>query len=113
MRVKKTNSFFYFINLSFCAKLLERGKDYDGVKKLKKVFGTHFITQAADCDSHAAIVMGRRVVNSKVQFLIYNSYGESCAGISSDWDCEDGKIWIDGETLAENTTRFWWFTNAD
>jgi hypothetical protein len=34
--------------------------------------------------------------------LIRNSWGRDCDGISADWDCEGGDLWVDLEPLAAN-----------
>lgn len=62
---------------------------------------------------HASAVIGRRPGASSCQYLIKNTWGASCKGIGYDksHDCENGKLWIDGDDLLRNTTGVFWFTH--
>jgi hypothetical protein len=59
------------------------------------------------CGGHAALVIGRREVNGKCQFLLRNSWGPECDHYPPKLqsNCEPGKgnIWIDTDTLTKNT----------
>jgi len=59
------------------------------------------------CGGHAAVVIGKRPMNGKCQFLLRNSWGTECDHYSPDIQsqCERGKgnVWVDAETLTKNT----------
>jgi len=65
---------------------------------------------AENCGGHESLVIGRRLVQGRCQYLIQNSWGTSCAPYASaGWDCErdehgmeTGKVWVDAMTLSRN-----------
>lgn len=55
---------------------------------------------------HASLVVGRRWKNNRCEYLVHNSWGKSCSKYP--WECEDGRIWIPGETLAAKVGGGYW-----
>jgi hypothetical protein len=59
------------------------------------------------CGGHAALLIGRREVNGKCQFLLRNSWGTECDHYPPELQnqCEPGKgnIWVDADVLTKNT----------
>jgi hypothetical protein len=90
----------------------------DGDKPLPPVIGfcPRILTESAaeqsqhasteSCGGHAVLVIGRREVAGKCQFLLRNTWGPECDHYAAEVQdqCEEGKgnIWVDAETLAKN-----------
>ena len=52
---------------------------------------------------HASVLIGRRPGPRGCQYLVHNSHGTSCNQYDKKWECKDGKIWVDEESLFKNT----------
>ncbi len=98
--------------LTYCGNLLEEGKDYQGLVSRGITFFWMYIQAKANCGPHAGVLIGRRKVGSKSQFLIHNSWGRF-PNISSDWENDLGKIWVDGEALSKNTFSLDWLEEPE
>jgi hypothetical protein len=55
---------------------------------------------------HTSLIVGRRFNDQKnrCEYLIKNSYGESCIGYDSDYHCEKGFIWLPEQELYRSMT---------
>ena len=58
------------------------------------------------CDSpgsHSSSIVGRRWKDNKCQFLIRNSWGETCTMYKAEFrkNCERGNVWVDSDTMTE------------
>lgn len=64
-----------------------------------------------ESSGHVSLIVGQRKVAGKVQYLIQNSWGTSCSGYSSKWECLNGQgaVWVDGETLRDSALKLYWF----
>ena len=62
--------------------------------------------QPADkCLYHASVVVGRRVSPAgQCQLLVRNAWGTSCNSYTQ-WDCENGQVWIDEDKLLQFVTK--------
>jgi len=78
------------VMISYCSNFLFEGKQFN-----KK-----------PCGYHASLIIGHRLVNQQDEFLIRNSWGNDCSKYHSDWQCTDGNIWVDADTLIKNTTDY-------
>ena len=90
------------LGISFCSAVLGEGKKF-----------TYRSSQAANCDPHAATVIGRRKNSAGVcQYLLRNSWAARTNVYSVDWEKTPGgndHLWIDREALAiaiHSLTRF-------
>ncbi len=85
--------------VSYCSQVLKKGRSYTtGVVNGKA---------AADCRKHVSLVIGRREKKLadgavRCQLLIRNSWGIRTKTYSSDWDLEQGDIWVDSDSLIAN-----------
>lgn len=55
---------------------------------------------------HASSIVGRRWnrQTNKCEFLIRNSWGTSCSGYRSGFDCDNGNLWVPRDILEENVS---------
>jgi hypothetical protein len=63
--------------------------------------GSHAPDKNVSCGYHAVVVIGRRKnpTTGKCDFLVRNSWGTSCNGVSPEWQCDGGNIWMDSTAL--------------
>ncbi|MBF0205692.1 MAG: hypothetical protein HQK53_02275 [Oligoflexia bacterium] len=85
------------IGISYHAGLLRNGRNYDNSTP----------GNANIIDGHASLIIGRRNIAGRCQYLVRNSWGEDCSTmrISQDFECDRGNIWVDRDTLVRNITR--------
>ncbi|MCM2323149.1 MAG: hypothetical protein NDJ90_07780 [Oligoflexia bacterium] len=57
---------------------------------------------ACDKDMHALLLIGKRPnpLTGQCEFLLRNSWGVECGASGIFFDCENGSIWMDAETLS-------------
>ena len=86
--------------ISYCSNVLTAGAKYIGIKPDGD--------EKCDCDAHASVIIGKRTnrKTQKCQFLIQNSWGTDCDSYSNDWQCKEGKIWIDADALSRNSDDY-------
>lgn len=84
--------------ISYCAEVLIKGKNFLGLRDVDE--GAYNFEK--DCYPHASIIIGKREINNTIQYLIRNSWGESCYSYSLDWQCEKGNIWVDQKAIVQN-----------
>ena len=89
------------IMISYCGNVLEKGRKYRGL-------GNTILDpiKTFSCGYHASAIIGIREKDKITQFLLRNSWGESCFGYSRDWECDKGNLWLDAEVLARNMTDY-------
>tara|TARA_B100000029_G_scaffold128756_1_gene122281 strand:- start:120 stop:1232 length:1113 start_codon:yes stop_codon:yes gene_type:complete len=94
------------IAVGYCSKFLRR-KNYIGKNRIGFT--------DPDCGPHASIVIGMRERNQKCEFMIRNSWGNSCKDYV--WDCEYTRgrarseghgIWVDGIAFTKNILNITW-----
>ena len=87
--------------IAYCSKVLKEGKNYSGFSHDLRDF--RFVN-STECGGHVSLISGKRIhpTGGQLQFLIHNSWGTGC-DYSADWQCENGKIWVDADALARNT----------
>lgn len=90
------------LGIDYCAEVLSRGKDFDC-----KFVNIPMLSVAADRGNHISLVIGQRPhpKTGRCEFLVRNSWGTGCSVYSSDWQCENGNIWVDAEALLRNTDK--------
>lgn len=68
---------------------------FDGVLENRKAFKKNLSSL------HTSLLMGQRFdpVGKECQFLIKNSFGESCDGYDSSLNCEQGHLWVGESAL--------------
>jgi len=95
------------VSVAFCAELLKRGRGYRGFSRRLTDFR---FPDTKECGGHVVLISGKRdhPITGRLEFLVHNSWGTRCTRYSPDWECERGKIWVDGEELAENTYGLMW-----
>jgi hypothetical protein len=66
-----------------------------------------------DCGGHASLIIGKRCLNGKFQYLVRNTWGQDCDGYSNtegngSMECEaaTSSIWIDEDIVINNTETF-------
>ena len=59
-------------------------------------------------DLHTSIVLGQRFDPSsgECQYLIKNSYGESCTNFDPKWECQRGYLWVGESALREGSVSY-------
>ncbi len=59
-------------------------------------------------DLHTSIVLGQRFdpASGECQYLIKNSYGESCGSYDPKWECQGGYLWIGEGALREASVSY-------
>lgn len=94
------------VEISYCSRVLKKGKGFNGLKFLDQENDSKYGKKESKgkCGKHASLVIGRKwnSVTNKCQLLIRNSWGTSCNSYHSDWDCDNGNIWVNQEDLGEN-----------
>jgi len=83
------------IGVSYCPNVLTKGGNYYGLP---------------DCAGHISVLVGRRYnpAKDRCEYLVQNTWGESCGLYHSDWECEKGKIWVERSALTVNTYGLTW-----
>ena len=69
----------------------------------------HTAQTSPDQQSHASTIVGRRFINGQCQYLIRNSYGNSCNDIDPIYTCQNGHIWIPEAYLLKNLQQITYF----
>ena len=84
------------LGISYCSEMLIDGKKHT--------------SKDANCGSHLSVIVGQRLNAGRKEFLIQNTWGKSCTGISPKWEClkDQGAIWVDGGILFESGTTISW-----
>lgn len=85
-------------SIGYCGRVLVEGNSYTGLTK--SLFGLAN-TIKDDCSSHVSVVIGKRIKNGKVQYLVQDSNGTKFS-YHSDLERDNGRIWIDQKTLRNN-----------
>ncbi|OUS00195.1 hypothetical protein A9Q84_03150 [Halobacteriovorax marinus] len=80
------------VGIGYCSGVLEQGNAFIGPKSRFSRF----------CGPHASAIIGRKFENGSCKFLIRNSWGKSCRGISKDIECDEGNMWIEQGKLEES-----------
>jgi hypothetical protein len=93
------------VAITYCSGVLLKGNKFQGVKKVSKgFFGSHFTYELdAQCGQHASVVVGKRIKNGVVQYLVQDSMGNDFT-YHSDLEKENGRLWIDQKVLLKNLT---------
>ena len=80
--------------VGFCSRLLKSGKNYYGIRR-------------DDCGPHAGVIVGRRYNpdQDRCEYLLQSSWGSRCDFYHSDWECENGKVWVDRDQLTVNMSN--------
>ena len=92
------------IGISYCAKILKKPQYVGFIGRRTSV--------DSKCGNHASLVVGKRARGGRCQFLVRNTWGNSCR---YKWECErnqKGKeegIWIDAEALINNIYEIQYF----
>jgi hypothetical protein len=61
-----------------------------------------------DQSSHAVVVTGRawNEKTQKCEYKIRNSWGTGCGEYAPEIDCANGRVWLDAQTLLDNTLTY-------
>lgn len=94
------------VGINFCSAFFSQGRTYRGVQRP----GTRVVNEET-CGAHAVVVVGRRMnpTTNKCQILLRNSWGAAPPSggcdfyLSSEYQCENGHVWVDAEVLMENS----------
>lgn len=84
--------------IGYCGTLLNQGSRFVGIKKS---LWNRLNIWSDDCKQHASVVVGKRVKEGRVQYLIQDSHGEGFS-YHPDFEIENHRIWIDQEPLVNN-----------
>lgn len=97
------------VRIAYCAHVLQ-WPDYRGVEQEKEAEGEGIhTTLAADCGPHAGTVIGLRIKQGSLDFLVQDSNGPESGAM---WPSEDGKYWVDADALSENMFFLNYFVEA-
>lgn len=97
--------------IGYCANILQKKPDFIGVNESKNRYekadrsGIAKHDSNVKCSGHQSLLIGRRSVGKKCQYLIRNSWGTTCTPYHSNWDCEGGNVWVDESVLVKNTFK--------
>lgn len=106
--ISKNESGSTGLGISYCAKVV-RNRNFKGLKKDRTGFTTD------NCGNHASIIVGKRARGGRCQFLVRNTWGNSCG---YDWECEKNQqgqeegFWVDAEALVDNIYKLDYFIPA-
>lgn len=104
LRSRLNNSNSGPVGINFCVDILSQSKFSGWVQGV----GADGKVDRSKCRAtHSAVVVGRRTsAKGSCQYLVRNSYGASCQGVSF-WDCDKGtgQIWINEEQLVSNMSE--------
>jgi hypothetical protein len=59
-------------------------------------------------DLHAVNIIGCRTVGGKLQYLIHNSWGSSCINYAPQFDCVEGRAWINAQSVLSASSEVLW-----
>ena len=66
-----------------------------------------------NCTQHVALLIGKRINPSthRTEYLLRNTFGKNCNGISKDFECMAGQssFWVDAEAIGRNVFSLQWF----
>jgi len=69
--------------------------------------GNMIKTGKESCDIHWVLIIGQSEINGQCRLLVRNSWGTNDSGYSTDWlPRANGNLWIDEETLSQNTFEY-------
>lgn len=86
------------VAITYCSSILLKGNNYEGIKKT--FFGSKYYLDK-NCGNHASVIVGKRIKNGIVQYLVQDSMGSDFQ-YHPDLEKEDGRIWIDKKVLLNN-----------
>ncbi len=77
-------------------------------------YSSHISTMRfKSCSQHIALLIGKRINPSthRTEYLLRNSFGKDCKGISRDFECVPGQsnFWMDAEAVGRNVFSLQWF----
>jgi hypothetical protein len=101
------------IAISYCSKML-KDKNYEGtVVHHDKSFGGQKVPKSKDCGPHASVIIGKKKIEGKCNYLIRNTWGSRCDGY--DWSCkmnaygEAVGVWVPEDALFSNLMSYTFF----
>jgi len=92
------------IGISYCSRVV-KNRNVRGLKPDRSGFTNN-------CGNHASIIVGKRARGGRCQFLVRNTWGNSC---KYDWECEKNQqgqeegFWVDAEALVDNIYKLDYF----
>jgi len=93
------------VSVSYCV-------DFLGNKDFRKYSPDGTPRDGCEIGRHLSVIIGRREVAGRCQFLLRNSFGPDCTDrrYDSRWrdSCQQGQFWIDAEAMAQNADEFGW-----
>jgi hypothetical protein len=96
------------LGISYCSRVI-KNRNFKGLKKDRSDFATD------DCGNHASLIVGKRARGGRCQFMVRNTWGDSCR---YDWECEKNQqgqeegFWVDAENLVNNIYKLDYFIPA-
>jgi hypothetical protein len=91
------------VAIKICSNFFMEGHTYRGIDAK----GDMVRAGKEACDIHWVLVIGQTEQNGQCRLLVRNSWGTDDSGYSNDWlPRENGNLWIDEETLSENTFEY-------
>ncbi len=92
------------VAIAYCHKVVGRGRGYRPNSILHDA-----------CSQHWSLVIGRRERAGKCEFLVRDTDGGRPDKVSTDWQVDQGDVWVDAEVLMRATYALQWLhpANAD
>lgn len=92
------------IGISYCSRVV-KNRNVRGLTPDRSGFTNN-------CGNHASIIVGKRARGGRCQFMVRNTWGDSC---KYDWECEKNQqgqeegFWVDAEALVNNIYKLDYF----
>lgn len=90
------------VAIAYCHKVVGRGHGYRPNSILHDA-----------CSQHWSLLIGRRERSGKCEFLVRDTDGGSPDRVSTDWQVDQGDVWVDAETLMRATYALQWLHGGD
>ncbi len=101
LRVKENQP----LQINFCSAILSTEEEHR--QKNEPIPPNNiWISQSSmdkNCGYHAVLLIGQKRVGNSCKFLIRNSWGLDCGGAGDPSNCDHGDMWVDADTLLNNT----------
>ena len=88
------------VAIGVCSGVLRRGPNFKGMIH----DSDDNPEEIKNCGIHEVVLIGRRKnpQTGNCQYLVRNSWGKDCSKYDKKWECQDGSLWVDSDSLIQN-----------